>query len=41
MPDNRLLDFELELPFLLLALGLLLSLVFALLGIFTQDPRSS
>ena len=36
MPDNRLLDFELELPFLLLALGLLLSLAFALLGIFTQ-----
>jgi hypothetical protein len=36
VPDNRLLDFELELPFLLLALGLLLSLVFAAIGIFTK-----
>lgn len=39
MPDTRLLNFELDLPFILLALGLLLSVGFWLMGIFTTSFR--
>jgi hypothetical protein len=37
--DTRLWNFELEMPFLLLALGFILSIAFWLIGTFTQRFR--